>query len=515
MKKTILFSLAMAASLVSGAQKLGTIDSTFGTNGRTVKDVTGSAYNETITGSAVGPNGDIYVCGYTTTNVGADLFVAHYDANGQLDANFGNSGIFISDLSLGGDDFAGAVLRKANGKLMVTGSTAGNAYREPMLIQLNSNGSFDASFGTNGVVKYDLGIAATSGFIVERADGKIVMGGTFNNGSDHDFYALTVHPDGSRATGFGNNGFQNYGFAGKDESLVAMLTDANNRVLLGGSYKDQFTDKISMIMIDSTGNGASGFGLNGWVMVQEGSYFTYLSDLKFDASGNIVGAGWVKGGINNDVFIFRLLPSGLFDKNFDSDGKRQFGLKIGNPANEYLYSINIQNDGKIVAYGYYLENSIKYGLVIRFKSDGSSDQGFGGPYGYNLIPHADFNNTLSGNIIVRPSNERIIMVGRTKVNSDYDMMLVAIHGTEPFPASVKSNVNQSLKLYPNPAHEQFAVEADWTEGTLVLMDLNGKVISSWNEKLQTYSIPANLKQGVYVVRLQTATATFTSKMIIN
>ncbi|MDX5319916.1 MAG: hypothetical protein LPK45_02520, partial [Bacteroidota bacterium] len=120
MKKTILILLATVVSISSGAQKMGTIDSTFGTNGLLEFDQTKNQATELVAGSTPGVSGDLYICGYSSTGT-SDALVSHVLADGTLDPNFGFNGTAIFDFTLGGKEYARSILRKADGKLLVTG----------------------------------------------------------------------------------------------------------------------------------------------------------------------------------------------------------------------------------------------------------------------------------------------------------------------------------------------------------------------------------------------------------
>lgn len=151
---------ALAAILLTAAASPaafaadGDLDASFGTNGIVTDNFNGSfgiftrsvkiqTDGKILTGSAV--------LGADFQNF--DFGILRYNTNGTLDTSFGTNGRQIVDVD-GGSESLPTILLQADGKIIIVGQriVTGQSVRGIVLTRLNSNGSFDTSFGTNGKV---------------------------------------------------------------------------------------------------------------------------------------------------------------------------------------------------------------------------------------------------------------------------------------------------------------------------------------------------------------------------
>jgi len=120
----------------------------------------------------------------TPRNRDLDTQVARFTATGQLDPTFKTT-VFdiIGEGGSANTDFLSAVALQSDGKVVLAG-THSHAFTNASnaLVRLNSNGSFDTSFGANGIVTNKLP-AGTDGLdlVLIQTDGKILTLGTANN----------------------------------------------------------------------------------------------------------------------------------------------------------------------------------------------------------------------------------------------------------------------------------------------------------------------------------------------
>ncbi|MHB1277439.1 MAG: NHL repeat-containing protein, partial [Bacteroidia bacterium] len=233
MKKLILLTLSVGYAYFSQAQKLGTVDSVYGNAGSLILDQGNATYQEIVTGSTKGAQGDMYLCGYYVAP-SYDALITHVNADGTPDDNFGNQGTVISDLTLGGNEVAMDIFRSNEGKLFVTGYYAGANDYDVFVIKLNPDGSFDETFGNGGVALFDFGADDEARKVAVRPDGKIVIAGHTDGGGDQDFFLLLLNTDASKVLSFGDQGLLNIGFATNTDHLTDLLVDANNAMYVGG-----------------------------------------------------------------------------------------------------------------------------------------------------------------------------------------------------------------------------------------------------------------------------------------
>jgi uncharacterized delta-60 repeat protein len=203
----------------------GSLDSTFGSGGKVITPHTtipGSMvdpmdqYGETeVLSMALQADGKILVGGYTVVSSSSEeAFFARYSSTGTLDTTFGNNGIVTlpvvsGSLGAGIVYSVGHMAVEPSGEIVVTGWG-----RQMALLQ--SNGTLDTGFGTNGMVATPF-----SGPVALEPNGQIVVSDssqvaryvpsgaldpTFGTGGvvtlpsgaygDDLYHALAIQPDG-------------------------------------------------------------------------------------------------------------------------------------------------------------------------------------------------------------------------------------------------------------------------------------------------------------------------------
>lgn len=166
----------------------GDIDFTFGTNGFTSINYTGSVApggwgiggSTQFNGMTIQPDGKIVVVGRCTNTAGdqTDFIIARLNANGSLDTSFGGNGLvkvgFIPSGS-NNTDVAESVAMDDSGGLVVAGTVGGGV--KIGLVRVLANGTVDLNFGSNGMVQTDLGSFLTVGAAIVDGQRVVVSGG--------------------------------------------------------------------------------------------------------------------------------------------------------------------------------------------------------------------------------------------------------------------------------------------------------------------------------------------------
>jgi uncharacterized delta-60 repeat protein len=161
----------------------GTLDATFGNGG--IVDTLFAGQNSEATQVAVQANGDVVVVGDADADGRTfNAVIVRYTPNGQLDATFGNGGQVLTNTHM--DLFAGVHLAlQADGKILLGTSPWADAAGadEIVLARYNGDGGVDVSFGNGGQVDTTLG--QYNVFLTDMAlepDGKIVKAGSSFSG---------------------------------------------------------------------------------------------------------------------------------------------------------------------------------------------------------------------------------------------------------------------------------------------------------------------------------------------
>lgn len=332
----------------------GSVDGSFG-NGGEVKTTIGS--NDIVTGVGLQSDGKIIVVGSANLGgvKGEDFFVARYTNAGVLDATY-NSGVGgtpgYKTIEIGVNagtpapqavfDRAQAVAIQSDDKVVVVGYSdnnidngVNNFGRDWSLARLNTDGTLDTSFDTDGKQIFHFAGTGTSGadrilaVTIQPADQKIVVAG---RGTSTQLGVARLNTNGSLDTSFNGTGL----FLGSPP---------------GGSGADRF------------------------------------QAIKIDSSNRIVGAGYFYDGTKGNMLVGRINANGTIDTSFDSDGYATTDV-LSAAGQDQCRVVAIQADGKIICSG--MADADNSGLfrfmAVRFTTAGALDTTFNGTGKFTIDP---------------------------------------------------------------------------------------------------------------------------------
>ncbi|MBM3273347.1 hypothetical protein FJY94_08965, partial [Candidatus Kaiserbacteria bacterium] len=357
----------------------GSLDTSFDSDGKVTTAIgTGYDYGNSVTVQA---DGKILVAGYT--DIGQknyDFAVVRYNSDGTLDTSFGTSGKVTTAIGTG-HDYGNSVTVQVDGKILVAGDAhiGFNFLSDFALVRYNSDGTLDTSFGTGGKVTTAIGTgdgyfsADDNGYSVTvQADGKILVAGSAENGSNFDFALVRYNSNGSLDTSFSGDGKVTTAIIGNSSDYGQSVTvQADGKILVAGSGNGDF----AVVRYNSDGSLDTSFSGDGKVTTAIiGNSSDYGQSVTVQADGKILVAGSVSNGSNNDFAVVRYNSDGSLDTSFDSDGKVTTAIGTGY---DYGNSVTVQADGKILVVGYYINASgnSEFALV-RYNNYGSLDQTF-------------------------------------------------------------------------------------------------------------------------------------------
>lgn len=169
------------------------------------------------------------VVGYgKSENVG----VVRYLKDGTIDSTFGNQGKIIMDL--GGEEEVYGLGIQTNGKIVIAGATKQKGEKDFMLLQLNSNGNLDRQFGNQGKVITDLGGNDEIHYLVLPSDGKIVVAGYSKIKKKVGAVVARYNSDGSLDKSFAGKGLKLFHLSKRDRFFGVAL-DPNGEIVATGS----------------------------------------------------------------------------------------------------------------------------------------------------------------------------------------------------------------------------------------------------------------------------------------
>ena len=105
------------------------------------------------------------------------------------------------------------IILQPDGKIVTVGTSHNGSSNEIVVMRYAADGSLDATFGTAGVVRTDVGANHDYGRgVALQSDGRIVIAGYTDNGPDDEFVVVRYNPDGSLDTSFDGDGIATLDF---------------------------------------------------------------------------------------------------------------------------------------------------------------------------------------------------------------------------------------------------------------------------------------------------------------
>lgn len=281
---------------------MGGLDLTFGDAGINYDGqvVSGSV----LTSLSVNEQGDFLATG--SVNSG-DVVVAKYGSDGFAVDNFGISGNVIHDLGYIEGINESAI--QNDGKIILAGTQAESGNPEDAIaVRLLPDGSLDLSFNGSGWVDLALSPAndRPTDLIVD-SDGKILIIGFTTNQTETFFeiFALRLMPDGSYDSGFGTEGVVHYDIGSGDDFASAVVLQPDGKMIIGGTANNGNDNNFCLIRINEDGSLDPTFGNNGVVITEVSPNNDGIADMELQADGKLVVAGTARIGNNDDIAIAR------------------------------------------------------------------------------------------------------------------------------------------------------------------------------------------------------------------
>lgn len=337
----------------------GTVDTTFNNDGKVTTNYIG---NDRAFALAIQSDGKIIAVGDGDDGNGNIFCITRYLANGTHDTSFSGDGKFGSKF---GASEAGAycVAIQSDGKILVGGyrNIGGNEF---MVARFLTNGALDTSFSGDGWV--ELGTSEplsedneVTGLAIQ-ADGKIVTvsdSGAFTG----NIVVARLNSNGTFDNTFDSDGRVSVDLGGSERSAGVVVqtsgkitVSCTSSITSGGVQSDY----LGLIRLNSTGSLDTSFSSDGKVILTNLTAAATRNNLALQSDGKIV----LTGNKDADFVLVRFNSSGTLDTTFSGDGitTTNFSNEFSQDTGDYSYAVAMQSDGKIVVAG---ESYAEFGLA--------------------------------------------------------------------------------------------------------------------------------------------------------
>jgi uncharacterized delta-60 repeat protein len=349
---------------------------------------------------------------------------AHSQQPGSLDTDFSLDGKVTTGIG-NNYDAAECMAIQPDGKILVGGYSNNGSDNDFVVARFNVNGELDEAFGNDGVSVVGVGSKNEKAFgIALQPDGKIVLVGTSNDGSNNDFAVLRFTEQGMLDRSFhGGIVITNAGYT--TEQARAVAVQADGKIIVGGSSNGLWNNSdFTLIRYNTDGSLDNSFGKNGFVKTDLNNSFDFLYAIALQGNGKIIAVGSSSGFNPEDFAAVRYNSNGTLDKSFANEGK--FISSFG-PGVDEAYSVALQLDNKIVIAGT-AESGVNFDFaVMRLDVNGGLDPSFGN--GGKALTALGANDKAFG--VVIQSDQKIVAAGLsvTGNGSDFSMVRYNINGT--------------------------------------------------------------------------------------
>ncbi|HOY31521.1 MAG TPA: YCF48-related protein [Bacteroidales bacterium] len=365
-------------------------------------------------------NGDVITCVLTSNiscvaGISNDIVITN-NSPGSLDLSFNGTGIVTTPI--GDYDWGRAVAVQEDGKIVVAGNSSFGKFT---LVRYNTDGVLDNTFSTDGIVTTDFGNYDEGKSIALQSDGKIILAGYYNNGTNEDFVVIRYNTDGTPDSTFSDDGIATTAIGSDADLGMSVVMQTDGKIVVAGYYYN-FSYDFAVVRYNANGTLDNTFSGDGKVTTSIGSY-DYAYSAALQADGKIIVAGISDNGSNYDFAVVRYNANGTLDNTFSGDGK--VTTSIGS-SDDFGYSVVVQADGKIIVAGSSNNGSNNDFALVRYNTNGTLDNTFsndgkvttdiGSTYdwGYSVAMQAD------GKIIVAGSSYGGFALVRYSTNGALD-----------------------------------------------------------------------------------------------
>lgn len=377
--------------------------------------------------SAQAPNTEVYFVRNLTNNTDCDLLVSTASdgvnrARLVTAANVGASALWIYGMAV-----------QPDGKVLLVGEATFGSVNKAIVCRLQNGGlNFDNTFGTNGVYASSLNNSQFRD-IELRPNGKIVLGGHFGlSANGITGVVAQLNSNGTLDNSFGSNGTVSVNYQNStgatlfSSEIYTMGLVSDGSIFVGGAAKlnSSANTKPAHAKISADGSTftylRTNFSFDGAV---------YALTVQSDGKAYIGGQGHGPNVQNtDDIFIYRLNANGIPDNTFN------FGLQ--DPSNgsvDAIYDMTIANDGDLIIAGESDYSAMYAKVVINVVPLGGTTARsitFDPNYGGGLNREYVGRTSVYRNVVINPDNDDAHILGGAEINGTDQTLFSAYRASD-------------------------------------------------------------------------------------
>jgi uncharacterized delta-60 repeat protein len=142
--------------------------------------------------------------------------------------------------------------------------------RDIAIAAVNDAPTFTSGSGPGWVVTQVSSFWDGASDVTVQSDGKIVVAGALNNGSNTDSYIARYHADGTLDLTFGDNGVVILAVSASNDALTSVAVQNDGKIVATGYARNGIHDDFAVVRLNSDGSLDSGFGTGGVRLIDFG-----------------------------------------------------------------------------------------------------------------------------------------------------------------------------------------------------------------------------------------------------
>lgn len=475
---------------------------------------------------------------YSMQGVSTDHAITRLKSNGQIDPSFNNTGHIVFNATNQPDvKFMDNMTILPDDKILYAGSSSTSAGSKTVIYKINTDGSFDHQFGTNGVARISGPNTFNSLYTMDvQSGGKILLfTSSFSNGGIPQAIITRLNANGSLDNTFGSNGhlIPDLGFASNFVTLHMAKVLGNDGFLVVGTFagnNNSYSDhQYFLAKFNPDGTLNTSFGTNGKLIIPRSSteHFTfYNKHIDVDNSGHIYinfskSSFPIVDPAAENVLIIKVSPGGVIDANYGIGGRVTFTDLYHD--HHYYYDAQIQDNNKLLVAAMMDTGTAAHYMLKRLNADGSEDLTFTGTTNELTGTRQAFDHF---HLIGMQYNDKIVLGGygkREKNAADtvYPVVMRFTNTREEPPVDTGTSIvpigdQSKIRVFPNPAVSYINIEGFKHSAQAILYDMSGRVVlrSQLNEQ-ETRIDCSRLTPAIYWLHLKEehSNITYTHKLV--
>lgn len=494
----IIYTLLLFCSAFGIAQNAPTFDTSFNETGRVTQSIYSNNYLQSV---AVQSDQKILVGGAILNNSPSQrsYVLIRYNEDGSLDTSFASNGILYSTESI--NQTITKIIVQTDGKIIIGGTLDCAGY----VGRLNSDGTFDTTFGNNGIQALE----NTCGTIRDLHlfdDGSILAYGSRGNTNSLQTRIMKLQANGLTDSSFGTNGeiLSNFGYVTMINNAFAVNTDGSF-VIAGSAVNNPNNPNYNIMFMakySAAGTIDTNFGANG--IVANTLNTLEAKDIAIDTEGRIIIAGHVGieiggNGTSGNSIVARYNTDGTVDNTFNSNGFNTVNLHA---YADYTSGILVDSEDRVYFAGHYYPGTgtAFYRSVVRFNEDGTFDSTFGSNGIFKSQTRTYTGESDLGNNVMSFTSDGKLVIGSYFNITGANNIIVIRLLLEPALSSTEFASNKTV-IYPNPTSDLLHIESSEMISKTRIYSLEGKLLSAENQS-NTLSV-SNLPNGLYILETET------------